>query len=1081
MRLKFLRLILLGCFVFLTGTSLSAQGIFTGINNTVIDLPCTQVCTNLNFQVPHLKSDDDYQVVSIPYTPYPYTTPLGNELTGLYVDDLYSPAITLPFPICFYGAVYNQVVVGSNGLLTFDLANANCAGAYTITPQIPYDLGTICNINDTYYPKASIMGAFSDLDPRSSASPVGRKIEWRFEGIAPFRRFVASWYRVGVFGNNGCGMSTPTTFQIVINEATAVIEVFFEQKICNDASTGKAILGVQNLGRTKAVAAPLKNATFWTANNEGYRFIPSGATSRFVSSELYLLNGVVPIATATTATTVPGSLDISFSNICPASASEQYVVKTIYSSCIDPLVTIVIDDTITINRNPSLNATASSTNTVCGAPTGTIQVVVPTGLGVAPYTFVLNPGPSQVVQAGVSPMTFNNVAQGTHTVVVTDASGNCNSTITNIMVSRTNDLTATTTPTATACPTSLDGSILVVPTNGSAPYTFLLNPGAITQTGATANFTGLSAGIYTIDVTDASGCLTNLPPVTITSGPSLTTTVNKTDVLCNASATGTITVTIPVVGTPPYQYSLDGVTWQGSNIFPGLIAGLYTAYYRESSGCQGSQPITITEPTALTASPAAVAVICNGQSNGIITVTSGGGIPPYQYSIDGGATWQGSNIFNVPAGLYTVITRDVNNCTSSQPITVTQPATLSASSVNGAASCDGGNDGVITVTAIGGNTGYQYSIDGTTFQASNIFNVAPGGYTVTVKDNLGCSTTFPATVLLGSNFTMTKQTDATICESKSTQLALISNATQYTWTPSTGLSSTTVFNPVANPVVTTEYYVTATLGRCSDKDTVIVNVNAAPIPNAGTDGFICYGQTYPMQASGGSQYSWSPVTYLDNASLANPVSAAPKDFTYTLSIVSDINGCASLVTDQVFIDVTPPIKVKTFPYDSVGYSGDQFQLLAVPSDSDVINYSWSPTRGLSDPTIANPIVTVGIVGDVVQYRVVASTIAGCKGEGFVTVRVYKGPDIYVPTGFTPNNDGKNDRFTPFPVGIKSYKYFRVFNRWGQLIFSTSKLNDGWDGKINGRDQPGGVYLWMIDGVTKDDKKITKKGTITLIR
>ena len=153
---------------------------------------------------------------------------------------------------------------------------------------------------------------------------------------------------------------------------------------------------------------------------------------------------------------------------------------------------------------------------------------------------------------------------------------------------------------------------------------------------------------------------------------------------------------------------------------------------------------------------------------------------------------------------------------------------------------------------------------------------------------------------------------------------------------------------------------------------MIVNVNAAPIPNAGTDGFICYGQTHPLQASGGTQYSWSPITYLDNASIANPISAAPKDFTYTLSIVSDINGCASLVTDQVFIDVTPPIKVKTFPYDSVGYSGDQFQLLAVPSDSDVINYSWSPTRGLSDPTIANPIVTVGIVGDVVQYRVVSS-------------------------------------------------------------------------------------------------------------
>ena len=135
----------------------------------------------------------------------------------------------------------------------------------------------------------------------------------------------------------------------------------------------------------------------------------------------------------------------------------------------------------------------------------------------------------------------------------------------------------------------------------------------------------------------------------------------------------------------------------------------------------------------------------------------------------------------------------------------------------------------------------------------------------------------------------------------------------------------------------------------------------------------------------------------------------------------------------------------------------------------------------SDPKIANPIVTVGATGDVVQYQVITSTIAGCKGEGYVTIRVYKGPDIYVPSGFTPNGDGKNDRFTPFPVGMKSYTYFRVFNRWGQLVFSTTRLNDGWDGKLGGKDQQSGVYVWMIEGLTKDDRVITKRGTVALIR
>ncbi len=144
-------------------------------------------------------------------------------------------------------------------------------------------------------------------------------------------------------------------------------------------------------------------------------------------------------------------------------------------------------------------------------------------------------------------------------------------------------------------------------------------------------------------------------------------------------------------------------------------------------------------------------------------------------------------------------------------------------------------------------------------------------------------------------------------------------------------------------------------------------------------------------------------------------------------------------------------------------------------------YSWSPSIGLSNPSISDPVVTAGAIGDIVLYKVTASTIAGCKGEGYVTVKVYKGPDIYIPSGFTPNNDGKNDKFKPFPVGIKQINYFKVFNRWGQLLFSTSTLNDGWDGKYAGVEQSSGVYVWMVQGVTEDDKVITKKGTVALIR
>ena len=642
---------------------------------------------------------------------------------------------------------------------------------------------------------------------------------------------------------------------------------------------------------------------------------------------------------------------------------------------------------------------------------------------------------------------------------------------------------------ATSCNGSADGTITVTPTTGTGPFTYTMDGGTPVTGPAPYTFTNVPPGAHTIFVTDAFGCVTPLIPVTVVAGPPISTTASKTDALCNGSATGTITVVQPTVGAAPFEYSLDGTTWQTSNVFTGLAAGAYTVYFREGGGCQGTLPIIVAEPTVLATSVSASAAICNAQSNGTILVAANGGVSPYQYSLNG-TTWQGSNMFNVPAGNYTITIRDANGCISTQNTTITEPAVLAANAAATNASCDGGNDGTIVVTANGGNSSYSYSIDGINFQSSNQFNVAPGNYTVTVKDNLGCSTTFNTTVGLTDNLTLAQQADPVICESKSVQLQLNSNATQYAWTPATGLDNASIYNPVANPTVTTQYIVTATLGRCSANDTVTVNVNAAPVPNAGVDGYICYGQTYQLSASGGTQYSWSPSTYLDDANSANPVSTPTKDITYTLSILSDANGCASLVTDNMRIDVTPPIKVKTYPYDTIGYPGDQFQILVVPSDSDVINYTWNPTIGLSNPNstigtgnlnIPNPIVTIGAIGEDIQYQVITSTIAGCRGEGYVKVRVYKGPDIYVPTGFSPNNDGKNDKFTPFPVGMKSYNYFRVFNRWGQMVFSTTKLNDGWDGRLGGQEQPSGVYVWMIEGLTKDNRVITKKGTVMLIR
>lgn len=1215
----------------------------TDFNGRVFDLVCPQACSTLVGQVPHIKGTDDYTVTSIAHNPYPWLAPGGVELTELYADDVYSRLIDLPFTFCFYGALYNKVVVGSNGIITFDVSTANQVNSWSLTtvphgtiPQpIPYAGGSPNTTLETYYPPASIMGAYHDIFP--VLNPGGqRRIEYAVIGSAPCRKFVVSYYLVPMYGSTVCN-GRLCTQQIVLHENTGIIDVHLGDKpVCNAWNEGLAILGLQNAARNKAVAAPGKNCTVWSETGTSYRFTPSGIGSRFVRSELYTMTGTF-VALGDTITTTPGLLDIRFLNFCPPPDTTRYEVHTTYSSCIDPAVQLVSVDTITTIKDNNLGATATSTNSSCGPPSGTITVTVPAGAGTPPFTYVLDGG---TPFTGGASHTYANVLHGPHTVLVTDANGlaGCYTTI-DLTVGRDNGMLANTSTTPAFCAGSASGTITVTPTNGTGPFTYTLDGTLPVTGGSPYTFTGLTAGTHTLIIEDITGCLSDpisidvvngpgvsgdyiatattcptvsngtvnvtatagqapfsfsldggapvtgsnpytfvnvaaglhtiqitdnagctfplnidvpsgpalssanipaatscngstdgtitvtplsglapftysldaspavpgTPPYTFTNlnsgphtiqvidatgcsspvyavniptGPDLISTATKTDVLCNGDATGTITVNVPSNGQPPFEYSIDNLSWQPGRVFSGLTAGSYLAYFRSSNGCTGSVPVTINEPAAINAIVNMVPVKCFGETNGTISVSAGGGVGPYQYSIDNGNTWSSNGNFQVAANLYAVWIKDANNCIVTRNIIVTQPSVLTASSVNTAATCDGGNNGTITVTASGGNSNYLYSIDGTNFSPTRVFSVGPGNYTVYVKDNLGCNTSFPAVVGLNFNLFLNPMTDPTICEGTSLQLQPVSNATTYNWTPATGLSNPFISNPVASPVDTTTYYLTATLGRCTLKDTIQLNVNKAPVPEAGPGGDICYGQSYTLQGSGGTTYAWSPAIYLNTTSGANPVSTPTLSTMYYLR-VQDNYGCGSLISDSVKVLVKRVMTVQTFPFDTVSAPGESFRLLAV---SPGITYTWTPSAGLSNVNIPDPVVTVSnIVGDEMHYQVTAINSDGCKGEGFVKIRISNGPAIYVPTAFTPNGDGRNDQFTPYPVGIKSYNYFRVFNRWGQVIFSTTQLHKGWDGTINGTQQPSGTYVWMIEGVTAGNKLITKKGTVILIR
>jgi len=177
--------------------------------------------------------------------------------------------------------------------------------------------------------------------------------------------------------------------------------------------------------------------------------------------------------------------------------------------------------------------------------------------------------------------------------------------------------------------------------------------------------------------------------------------------------------------------------------------------------------------------------------------------------------------------------------------------------------------------------------------------------------------------------------------------------------------------------------------------------------------------------------------------------------------------------------VTVLSRVRAFAgRDTTVVVGQQLQF----DGSGGTGYLWSPGTGLNNTTIANPIGVYSAETDSITYRLAVTDQAGCTDTAFVTVKIFKtNPYVFVPTAFTPNGDGRNDVVRPIAVGIQQIKYFNIYNRWGQLVFSTRDNNRGWDGKISGTLQNSGVFVWMVSAIDYTGKNFFLKGTVTLIR
>jgi gliding motility-associated-like protein len=237
-----------------------------------------------------------------------------------------------------------------------------------------------------------------------------------------------------------------------------------------------------------------------------------------------------------------------------------------------------------------------------------------------------------------------------------------------------------------------------------------------------------------------------------------------------------------------------------------------------------------------------------------------------------------------------------------------------------------------------------------------------------------------------------------------------------------------------------------------------------------------------LNATGAEFYSWSSSQFLDNPNIANPRSTPTSTITYTVRGYDDHNCFTD--TAQITLTVYPIPTIDILNGDAITLPVGNSVKLNTLSSPDVTKWSWSPRNNLSCFTCAEPTASPK---DVITYAVTASNDGKCVARDQITITpICNNANIYIPNTFSPNGDGSNDVFYPRGTGLYSIRNFRIFNRWGQLMFEKTNVaannaSQGWDGTANGIKMQPDVYVYVMEVICENNTVFPMKGNVTLIR
>ena len=523
----------------------------------------------------------------------------------------------------------------------------------------------------------------------------------------------------------------------------------------------------------------------------------------------------------------------------------------------------------------ALSLTQTQTNVSCfGGTNGSINIS--TIGGTAPYTYAWSNGSNSE--------DLTNITAGNYSLTITDANG-CQVNGAYVITEPAQPISVSSTNTDILCFGGNSGSIDISIQGGTAGYSYNWSNGASTE-----DITGLTAGTYSVVVTDANGCTLNQSYTLTQPAQALSTIGTVTPVLCNGGNNGAIS-TITQGGTAPYSYS-----WSNGEISANLVnlpSGTYTLTVTDANGCQTTSSFQVTQPLQpITLSETHIDVACNGGNNGAIDLSVSGGTTPYSFAWSNGASTE--DVSGLLAGTYSVNVTDANGCTENISVIISQPNPLSYSAVVTNVLCFGGSTGSIDGTTTGGTLPYNYSWSNGATQ-EDISNLTAGNYSLTTTDANGCSTS--------NNFTITEpvlplQVNANqvnvFCtggNNASIDLTVSNGTAPYTYVWSNSATTEDITNLTSGT-----YSVDITdANGCNAQLSIIITEPSNPISLSATQLNVpCFGQStgsIDLTVIGGTApftYAWSNgQTTQDIVGLAAG--------SYSVS-VTDTNGCLALAS-----------------------------------------------------------------------------------------------------------------------------------------------------------------------------------------